>query len=292
MINFAKKRVWFAGIAISGLMLTSQLAHALTTEQRLERLERMANNPVVLKMNQKLNEQQRELQDIQNRLDILMHQLEGQAQTEQTTADPSSSAELQALSEQMQLLKMQQEAQESRLQNIEETLQLLQKLVMPNAVTDSGNSGKVPSSGAKPSQMPKAVTKSPVQTHPATQNEKTLYDTAFQDMRKSRYKEAIAGFESFAQENPTSNLASNAWYWAGEGQFILGNFKQAAESFSKVIELYPQSNKVSDSMLRLADTYKNLKNTGKARSWYQQLIKDYPKSRAAMNAKKRLESLK
>gem|GEM_PF-919662 len=285
----------------------SSSAFALTVEQRLERLERMANNPVTLKLSQQLNQQKRELQSVQNRLDLIQHKFPQQ----------SSAVSNNDLEQRLNQLEAQQSAQAEKLERMESMLKLLVQAQSSNASLPAGNLsnglnndqnlvaqqktsvpvGQNASVGTKTQSAPAGSTKTvtsltgPVKTRLATESEDAAYQSAFELMRKSKYKESIAAFIDFAQKHPESSLAPNAWYWAGEGQYILKDNEMAKQSFEQVVKFYPDASKGSDAKLRLADALTNLNQMDAAKKLYRDIIKNYAGSRAAENAQSRLDKL-
>lgn len=290
---------------ITGVFSSS--AFALTTEQRLDRLERMANNPVTLKLTQQLNEQKRELQSVQNRLDLIQHKLPGQ----------NSSSNRSDFENRLAKLEAQQNQQSERLERIESMLKLLvqaqtQSTNLPagkvsNTLNNEPSNQIVNQNPSEPAKLKEGATdqttstktannieplEGVVKTRLATESEDAAYQAAFELMRKSKYDESISAFIDFAQQHPESSLAPNAWYWAGEGQYILKENEKAKQSFEKIVKHYPEASKTSDAKLRLADTLSNLNQVDKAKELYRDIVKNHAGSRAAENAQSRIEKLK
>ncbi len=286
----------------------SSSAFALTTEQRLERLERMANNPVTLKLTQQLNQQKRELQSVQNRLDLIQHKLPEQ----------NASLNRSDFEDRLAKLEAQQNQQSERLARIESMLKLLvqaqtQSTNLPaGKVSDGFNNnqpnlkmnhndsmpisqeheeGKTSQKASSESTKTIEPLKGVVKTRLATKSEDEAYQAAFELMRKSKYEASISAFIDFAQQHPESSLAPNAWYWAGEGQYILKDNEKAKLSFEKIVKHYPEASKTSDAKLRLADALSNLNQEGEAKELYRDIVKNHAGSRAAENAQSRLDKL-
>lgn len=307
------------------VLLTSQ-AFALSIEERVERLERMASNPVILKLKQQIQDQQREVQSIQNRLDLLVHE------SKQPSDSDQGSTQAEFKSDEIELIRQVQAQHQLRLQKIETALSLLlpgfrpeptsgepfrsenrESAVNPalnrvppvsvstppviaDAQGDETSSALVPKQqppmrGEKPQASESLSPNGPITTRAATQAETKAYQAAFALMRKSKYRQSVEAFMGFATQYPNSDLAPNAWYWAGEGLYIIGDEPAAKTAFEKVVATYPKSGKLHDAKLRLADAYVNLNQNDQAKSLYQEIIQQAPQSRAAENAKKRLENL-
>lgn len=306
----AKFMVLMTGVALG----FTPMSYALSLEERVERLERMANNPVVLKLTQQLNQQKRELQSVQNRLDLLLHQMQ-----KTSSKGPSSSELPESIDSRLQILESEQLDQQKRLQTIEQLIQQvsgggnLSEFNPLNADLDqvkasieqtkptiktgqehktAMNSVANPPADNSETSSTLAVPTKPITTRLATESEEASYQAAFELMRKSKYHESVKAFTRFALENQQSALAPNAWYWAGEGQYILGDNDSAKQAFDTVIEVYSESSKASDARLRLADTLVKLGDEKEAKKHYQHVIENFSASRAAENAQKRLKDLK
>lgn len=288
------KRALSIGIVMA---LSCNSVYAMTLEDRVERLERVSNNPVILKMTQQLNAQQREIQSIQNRLDLILHQMK---QTQPQTSHTQSEFDLSAIQSQLEQLKLAQAEQAKRLLALENTdasrlnvgpasqVPVMNQPDEPAPVRAIQSPNQAVSTKTQ-ADKPVAELKGVMKTRLATEGEGATYQDAFQLMRKSKYQKSVDAFEAFAMKHPESSLAPDAWYWAGEGYYILGNHESAKQAFEKVLEHYPGESKESDAKLRLADVLMNLQETEWAKQLYQDIIDNFPSSRAAENAKQRLQ---
>lgn len=228
---------------------------AQTLEQRVERLERMSNNPVLLQHAQRMNDQQREIQTLYDQVDRLnrkIEQLEAKLNTQFSDTD-------------QRLSKLESQAKElSRPAAI---------ATEPGLVVIEDNQ-QAPELGVDSSQA------------------KQRYDEAFGLLRDAKYDDAINAFNAFVKDFPKSDLSSNAYYWLGEAFLIKQDYQQAFDSFNKVIVDFAKSNKVDDSLLRGADSLVGLNRLDEAKKMYQDLIERSPESRAAKSAQRRLERFK
>jgi len=280
--------------AISGLSLSLALpATAATTgnlEQRVNRLERMMDNPVLLQLSRRLGEQQRDIQSLQDENDRLKRELRNIHS----------------------IMDKRYKESDERLSNLEGSEPKTSGMVVPDVepeIVQENVSAQTPAVNTSlPVDKPKTVVNqnsipvepntvvttesaepTVIKTRAATDIEKEKYKQAFALMRASKYDESIQSFGDFIKQYPQSELASNAAYWSGEGYLIKGNNQKALDSFLMVIQRYPDSSKVPDATLRAGDSYRNLGDTKKAETLYKQIINDRPTSRAAKNAQKRLE---
>jgi tol-pal system protein YbgF len=317
--------------AVSALSLSIALpANAVqgaTIDQRVKRLERMLENPVLLQLSRRLGEQQRDIQTLQDENDRLKRELrklkalmdkrykesdqrlsllEKGGVTRNTSIDKQQMQSIPKLNEKSPSLDTMPASEDNAVKQ-----ETLNKTENTKLVSDSGDlkqtaNDKVTSAEKtevketklvlEPKQSSvstKVVNKGVkvIKTHPATEAEKEAYKAAFSLMRASKYEASIEAFQDFLIKYPNSDLASNAAYWSGEGYLIKDNNQLALDSFMVVIQQYPDSSKVPDAKLRAGDSYDNLGKTIEAQKLYQELIDTRPNSRAAKNAKKRLERL-
>jgi len=297
------------------LLVPASPVMAASIEQRLQRLERMVENPVLLQLSRRLGEQQREIQELQDQIDRMqrtnrilkqksdrrfnetderIHALEMQAEgggaSEKVANTTPNSASKQAL-----------DAVKSTAKTISTGVKAVvqpagnppEAEVEAPVVSEKSKPIAAPlEEGTQPEQREIAAPKvASVTTHAATESEKAKYQKAFKLMKASRYDEAIQQFNEFLTSHPESDLASNSAYWAGEGYLIKKEDEKALASFMIVVDRYSRSPKVSDAKLRAGDSLQRLGRIEDAKAMYQELIASRPHSRAAKNATKRLREL-
>jgi len=254
-------------LAVVGFSATVQAA-TQSLEQRVERLERRADNPVLIQLSRRLAEQQRQIQELYGEIDRLKYQL---SQTRDKMA------------------KQYQETDE-RINQLETRpvgkAVTAVPVVSSEAVTSVVESREATKEAAAES---KAKTRA---IHSATAEEKKAYDQAFGLIKKSDYKSASEAFAKFKKQYPQSELASNASYWEGESEVILGHDQKALEAFKMVYEKYPDSSKAPDALLRSADMHQEMGQVKEAKALYEKLLKAFPKGKAATKAEQRLKDLK
>jgi len=275
----------FSFVAALIVPLTTQSVWALSTEERLQRLEQMADNPVLLQLSQRVAEQQREIQALQDEMDRVSRA--NRFGIQQGTKRYSETD--QRISELEKKIKSSNKALQP---TITKPVPVLPVPTLPAPTlpavpekTVEGSTGLSSEGGAN------AIPNQPVviKTRAATAQENDEYQEAFALMRASKYEASIQSFEAFLTSHPESSLASNASYWAGEGYLIGKEFDKALSSFNLVTERYPDSSKVPDALLRAADSLMSLKKPLEARVLYQQVMDNYPDTRAAKSAKKRIK---
>lgn len=115
------------------------------------------------------------------------------------------------------------------------------------------------------------------------------YESALNQFKAAKYKEAAVGFGAFVQKYPDSQLAPNAQYWLGNAWYAQRDCKRAIEAQSVVTTKYADSPKAPDAWLAIATCQQELGNpTGVKRS-LETVISKYPTSPAADTAQQRLK---
>ncbi len=122
--------------------------------------------------------------------------------------------------------------------------------------------------------------------------EKTAYDSAFAALKDGRYAESARRFQTFVDEHPQSDLASNAYYWLGESYYAAENFGVARETFETLLTRYPNSAKASDALLKIGYCQYETKQWDAAEATLNDVVSRYPNSQAARLAQGRLRALK
>ncbi|MDR9498601.1 MAG: tol-pal system protein YbgF [Hydrogenovibrio sp.] len=276
----------------AGLVLSPVAASAQTLEERVERLERKANNPILVQMSRKLGQQQTQIQEIFNQLDLLEHRINELKDT-QTLRYQDNEARISELETSLKALKKQAgtllpagalknvgaEAASGSVSSSDESA---------SSKDDSDETASAESGNGEKTELPTENNKPEVDQKEVKQ----LYDDAFTLLRESKYEPAVAAFKAFMEDHPDHPLSANAAYWQGEALSVLGKKTEALKAFEYGFETFPQSNKAADAMLRSGDTLDNLGRNDAARERYQSLIDAYPDTRSAEKAQSRLKAMK
>ncbi|WFE68265.1 tol-pal system protein YbgF [Thiomicrospira sp. R3] len=255
----------FLTCGLLGILLSGAV-HAQTLEQRVDRLERIADNPVLLQHNQRIEQQQREIQSLHDRLDRQDRQI----------------ASLESLLNQFE------SSVNQRLLAVESLESARGSSGTPDYLNDATPSSK-PGQGDRDSVVLQQDTANTDELLPAISSERAHYDLAFNALRESKFDEAIGLFSSFLADYSSSSLTSDALYWLGESYMISQSFPDAYQAFSQLIEDHPSSSKFPDAMLRAGDSLVGMQKVTEAQKMYQQLIHLLPESRSAKTAERRLE---
>jgi tol-pal system protein YbgF len=123
-------------------------------------------------------------------------------------------------------------------------------------------------------------------------NPNQAYDQASQDLTQGRYAIAIQGFRDFLRASPTSDLADNARYGAGEGFFALSQFDSAATEYGAVVRDHPNGDRTPAALYKLALSEDKLGRSGDSKKHLEDLVKRFPDSGEAQLARERLGSTK
>jgi len=120
--------------------------------------------------------------------------------------------------------------------------------------------------------------------------EKQQYDIALAALKSNDLQIAAEKFRKFIQNNPNSQLLSNALFWFGEVLFKQKTYDKAALNFLKSYKQAPKGAKASDSLLRLATSLSELGKVTDACGMLNKLENEFPKRPVASLQK--AESLK
>jgi len=118
-----------------------------------------------------------------------------------------------------------------------------------------------------------------------------LYNTAYLDFTRGKYKIAIAGFGQFIQMFPNSEMADNAQYWKAECYYSLNELAKAEEEFRLVLTGYPDGNKVPAASYKLGLVYLTENRRQDAQRQLQEVVAKYPGTTEAKLAQDRLDAL-
>ena len=115
------------------------------------------------------------------------------------------------------------------------------------------------------------------------------YESALNQFKAAKYKDAAAGFGAFVQKYPDSQLAPNAQYWLGNAWYAQRDCKRAIEAQSVVTTKYADSPKAPDAWLAMATCQQEMGNPTGARRSLESLLAKYPSAPAAEAARERLK---
>jgi tol-pal system protein YbgF len=193
--------------------------------------------------------------------------------------------QMQALQEEVAMLRNKVEVQENEMQRLQNRLRsVTEDLDRRVQQLERGGSARTPAGdNAAAATPPPAV---------AGQGDQKAYEAAFRLMKQGDYSRASRSFRQFLATYPNSPLAGNAQYWIGEANYLVRNYKLALDEFQKVRAEHPGSRKVPDAMLKSGYCYYELKDYDSAKQVLNEVVLRYPNTLVARSAKSRLALIK
>jgi tol-pal system protein YbgF len=125
----------------------------------------------------------------------------------------------------------------------------------------------------------------------ASSTEQSVYSQAFDALKAGSYSVAIAGFQDFLNQYPSSSLAPNAQYWLGEAHYVNRDLAAAESAFQAVLDKFPTSAKAPDAMLDLGNAQLAQGKTAKGRATLHRVVSQYAGTDAANRAQTRLKQV-
>ncbi len=271
-LRSAAVTLFFVVTAASSPLLLADAA----TDARLDSIERKLDSRGLLEMLNRVEQLQRDIQQLRGDLEVQAHTLED----------------------------IQRRSREQYL-DIDRRLQQLEtgQAGMPSmdAFTGTGagprdaagnvgaDRGADTSAWNDTETMPPPVARVP---QPEQAGERAEYEQALAVLREGRYAEAAQAFNGFLASYPGSSYADNASYWLGETYYVTRDFDRALATFKGLTENYPNSPKASDSYLKTGYIYYEKKDWPAARMALEEVVNGYPGTTAARLAEDRLQRMK
>lgn len=192
----------------------------------------------------------------------------------QARAQLNLSTNLQALRDEIAVLRGQVEALTYRLETAERRQQ-------DYYVDIDGRLRKLEPSAAAPADGQAAAAKS-AKSDPA--KEAQDYEKALNLFKAAKYRDSATAFDGFTKTWPDSSLTPAAQLWHGHSWFALQDCKRASDAYNVVLGRWPDSPKAPDALFALAEC----QPAKQANKTLETLIAKYPDSTAAKKAKQRL----
>ncbi len=253
---------------VAGLVQASFAATSLTTEQRLQRVERRVGHISGLTL--KLEALQRENRELRGQIETLEHQIS-------------------------QLKRKQRDIYQDMDQRLSQLQSGSAGAAEPAMASDSVP-GNVAAGDAATAAAPvddrsnapsSAVNAASVDPQMVRREYQAAYDMLSPQQR--RYPDAIKAFTAFLQKYPQDALAPNAQYWLGEAYYVSADNTRALAAFEQLVSLYPESTKVPGALYKIGRIQHVMGQTAAARKSLQRVIQEYPGSPAVGLARQRLE---
>lgn len=270
-----------AGGLLIALMLpvAAGAADRLSTEQRLERLERRVGT--VSELTLRLDALQRENRQLRGEVETLQYQID-------------------------QLKRKQRDIYldiDQRLSGMGAGGAVAAEVTPPTVADAPAPAPAQPGTLPAPvvdrtAAQPSAAQPSPAAPAPvvAYDNQKMQADYknayALLSPAQRRYDDAAKAFTAFLADYPNSPLAANAQYWLAEAHYVSQKNDQALVAFNKVVSDYPTSPKVAGALYKIGRLENVKGNKNAARTALERVIAEYPSSPAAGLAKDLLAKIK
>ncbi len=164
---------------------------------------------------------------------------------------------------------------EKTLQDNEMRFQQMEQRGGVSGGSNSGTSGAM-MQGDLYADDTTATTDTSLGGNPNTDPANRLYDSAFSDIRESKYESAAGKLNRFMSMYPSHVLAPNAQYWLAETYYVRGEYAQAARMFAQGYQDYPKGPKAGDSLLKLGLSLAQLGKKEDACLSFLQLKKEFP----------------
>lgn len=120
----------------------------------------------------------------------------------------------------------------------------------------------------------------------------TLYNGALTDYQQGRLELAREGFAEYVARFPQGPSAPDAQYWLGIVEYDQGRYDAAIGELRVIPARYPESAKAPLALRKIGDAYRALGDTARARTAYRALIDRYPNSSEAEAARRELDALR
>ena len=242
----------------------------LTTEQRLDRLERMLRNQNMADLVYQVQQLKQEVQRLNGELELQKHAMD-------------------AMSKRQRDLYLDIDQRLSRMQPGAAPAVAPTPVPRPTSVTPPTGLQTQPVAAAPTAQSPAPV--SQAVTPPDPKKESEAYQSAFNLLKQGRYKPSITAFRNFLKQYPGGSYEDNAQYWLAEASYVSRDFDTALEDFSKVLINHPQSSKVPGAMLKMGYIFYEKKAWDKAKEVLNRLQQEYAGSTEARLGQKRLDRI-
>jgi len=250
-----------------------QLAADAATDARLDSIERKLDSRGLLEMLNRVEQLQRDIQQLRGDLEVQAHTLE----------DIQRRSREQYLDIDRRLQQL--ETGQAGTPPIDSSPLLAPVPVTPPPATRAPTVVQTP----VPETLPPPAARVP---QPEQAGERAEYEQALAVLREGRYAEAAQAFNGFLASYPGSSYADNASYWLGETYYVTRDFDRALATFKGLTENYPNSPKASDSFLKTGYIYYEKKDWQAARQALEEVVNGYPGTTAARLAEDRLQRMK
>lgn len=121
--------------------------------------------------------------------------------------------------------------------------------------------------------------------------EEALYNQGYQFIQNKDYDSALTAFKSMIKTYPDGKFKPNAHYWMGEIYMVQGELDLAANEFNTVYQQYPQNAKAADALLKLGYVEYAKGQWQRSKDLLSKVRSEFPGSASARLAQTRLQRM-
>ena len=236
----------------------AEAAKSLPIETRVQRLERMLDNRVLIQLLQRLEGLQQEVRELRGQVELQTNEM-GAMNKRNRDLYLDTDTRLQAL-------------EGNKLSGLDDDM------TESLAAVELGEAEPETLALVEPPELP--VT------------EKSAYDQAYMDLVNGRYNAAATGFRTVLSKYPEGEWGDNSRYWLGETYYVERKFDEARAQFEAIVEHSPESPKLAEAYLKLGFVQQEQGELDAAESTLKNVLEQFPDSTASLLAERRLEQLK
>ena len=275
MFSYGKFAVLILALVLSGTAAFAQEPNNAQLNQRLQRIERILDNQVLLDLLQRIESMQAEVRQLRGEIENLDYEMRSMSKR-QRDLYLDTDRRLQAI-----------ESGSGGGLSLDDLAASELGLDTMEGLDDTAESVDTAESDSATLTGENTVA---VRSEPAP-GEKDEYTKAYEILMAGNNEQAIQSLTTFLDTYPTGPFSDNAWYWRGEANYVSRKFEDALTSFYKVINEFSDSPKVPDAKLKVAYTLYEQNRFDEARRELQSLVNAFPDSSAARLAQKRLQAM-
>jgi tol-pal system protein YbgF len=263
-----------AASVIAGLCLgLSGLANADSVEDRLQRIENLLGNQVMMEQLQQMEQIRLELSEIRELVENQDHELDMIKQRQRNL--------YQDMDRRLHELEAGGGSGSASIAPVERPVSPMASPVLPPV--------SMAQAKTSPDNQPQTMPVSPDSA--ADADGRLAYGQAFNLLKEGRYQQAIMAFRDFMQRYPQSKYTANAQYWLAEANYVSRDYKAALNEFQAILAKFPESNKVQGAELKIGYTYYEMNDWASARTALETVKTRYPNTTVARKADERLQRM-
>jgi TolA-binding protein len=155
---------------------------------------------------------------------------------------------------------------------------------------------RTPAGGTPPSafgDLPRipTTTTAPGPAPAAPNDAATVFQSAMDAYRDSRWNEAIGLFDRAMAQGIAAADAAQAMFLKAEATYQTREYLAAIGLFERFLTRYPGSPRAAEAMLRVGMSAERIGDSEQAAAMYERLVREHPDSRGAALAETRIEAL-